>query len=195
MKSLRHSHRAALVTGLALVSGLIVAGPARADESVPAELALKVMLRVLAYDAAFSNHGTGDFTVVVPWKPGAEKARDAAMAAAGGLAEKSIKGRPLKFVALEFSSAASLADAANKAGATAFLAPAGLVAEDYGAIANATRRMKAYGLSLVPAGVDAGVMLGVANNGGRPQILLHREASQEVGASWPPAVLRLARVL
>lgn len=185
---------AQLVMG-ALLFGWLLPLSALADKSVPPELALKVMLRVLTYDAAFSQHGAGEFTVAVAYPSGAENGRDAALRAAGTLAEKTIQGRALKFVPVEFNSATSLVEAAKKAGAAAILAPAGLGARDYTVIANAARSMKAYGLSLVPEGSEAGVLLGVANNGGRPQLLLHREASQEIGANWPPSVLKLARLL
>lgn len=184
-----------LLVTLAWFGGLLAPSRASAEEAVPPELALKVMLKVLTYDASFQRQGDGDFVIAIAWPEGAEGARDAAMKAAGMLAEKSIQGRALRFVPVSYGSEGAISELARRLGAAAVLAPGGLKDGDYAAIARAARSLKVYGLALVPAGAEAGLVLGVANNNGRPQVLLHRESSQAIGASWPPAVLKLARLL
>lgn len=182
-----------LLTGCLAAS--LLPATARADDSVPAELALKVMLKVLTYDGAFATHGGGDFVIAVAYPEGEDGARDTAMNAAGQLSEKTIQGRTIRFVPLSFTTAASLLEQAKKAEVNAFIAPGGLRRSEYAAIAQTATTLKAYGLSLVPEGAEAGLVLGVANNNGRPQVLLNREASQAIGANWPPAVLKLAKLL
>jgi hypothetical protein len=168
-----------------VVATMVMAAGAAAEERVPEGLGLMVMLKVLSYDAAFANHGKGDFVVVVPFAAGQE-AKASALATAGEKLEvKSIKERPLKFVVAPLS---ELDDRKP----TAVLLYDGFAGDALKTALERARSSNWYVLSLDEKAVQRGAVLGVGLTNGKPQPLINIAAARALGADFGP-VLRLAR--
>ena len=167
------------------VAVAVVSASAQAQE-VPGHLALMVMLKVLTYDTNFASRGSGDFVVLVPFAKGdAGRAADT-VEKAEGVDLHSINDRALKFVAVPVS----------ELGATkgsAVLLHAGMAAEVAKDIVGQATRARLYSLAFDEALVKEGSMLGVASNGGKPQVLINVTTARSAGVDFAPAVLRVAR--
>lgn len=176
-----------LAVWLAVAPAAAWAQPAEA--SVPAPLALVVMLRVLTYDAAFATHGGDDFVVLLSGKPG--DASDKVLADLTGMAQTKLAGRLLKVerVAPDTLEAAVVQ---KKAGAVLVLAT------DAGGVAaglKAAQKGNAYTLAFAEEALRHGVMLGVGNKDGRPQPLLNPAALKAASVALPQSVLKVARLV
>jgi hypothetical protein len=169
----------------ALSSCLLVAGAAAAEE-VPDELALKLMLRVLTYDANFDRRGTGDFVVQVAFEKGHEARAARLVELAARLGLTTIARRPLKLVAAPLEGLD-----VSKSGAV-LVAPGTSAAVAHDVVKAATGG-KLYTMAFDEAVVKDGAMIGVASNDGRPQVLLNVVTARAIGADLNSAVLKVAR--
>jgi hypothetical protein len=169
----------------ALVACALVAFPAWADE-VPDELALKLMLRVVTYDAALSGRGSGEFVVLVPHERGQSAHAEQLVALAARLGIASLANRPLRFLPVPFGEL----DASK---ASAVLIPAGTAPQLAQDALRAATRHHLYSLAFDEALVKDGAMIGVASSDGRPQVLLNITTARAIGADLSSAVLKVAR--
>lgn len=169
-----------------LIAAVLVAGLGWAEDRVPEELGLKVILKVASYDAAFDSHGTGDFVVLVPFGPGDEAKANAAVSLGSSLEVKSIKERPLRFKAVP------LAELDPKK-ATALLIHTGFSLDALPGVLERARPARLYVFAFDEAAVQQGAVLGVGLANGKPQPLVNVGAARALGAEFGP-VLRLARI-
>lgn len=170
---------------------MLAGGAARAND-VPAPLALTVMLKVLTYDDRFDQHGQGDFLVLVPYGPAEEAAAREAVATASGLDQKSILKRGLRFDAVPLSQLRARV-VADKA--AALLAPRGTSDATAKELAAEAASSKLYTLAFDVKLVESSLLLGVANNQGRPQVVVNSTAAKACNVEFRPAVLKLARTV
>jgi hypothetical protein len=171
--------RAGAAVALALVAAVAYA-------QVPSQLALMVMLKVITYDTGFAGHGGGEFVIAVPYAKGEEASANEAVATSEAIDLKSINDRPLKFVTVPAAELSS-----NKA--SAVLLHAGMSAGTAREVLAHAAKAKLYSLAFDEQLVKDGAMLGVASNGGKPQVLINVVTARAAGVEFGPSVLKVAR--
>lgn len=179
----------------AVLATFVFATTAHAQERVPAELALRVMLRVLAYDKNLPGKDAGDFVILVAHEPGQGSALKETQAAATKLKGLALRNRNLRFEFVEFTSEGALTAAVAKSPPSALLVLPGLSVAGQTSAAVVSKQRRIFALTLDPAYVQKALTLGVANNDGRPQIVLNTTAAKHANADFDLAVLKLARVV
>lgn len=168
-----------------LAACLLVAGAAGADE-VPDDLALKLMLRVVTYDATFAQRGSGEFVVLVPFEKGQQARASQLVELAERLGLTTIANRPLKLHPVPVAEL-------DVAKGSALLVPPGT---SPGAVSDAVRaatHVKLYTMAFDEALVKDGAMIGVGLSDGKPQVLLNVSTARTIGAELSTAVLKVAR--
>lgn len=173
---------------------LLLASGVKADDAVPARLSLVLMLKLITYDQAFAERGSGEFVVVIPHLPGQEKELTVATEAISAIAQTRIAARALRFVPVAVDSLddGKLAKAldAEKAGALLWLKstpPARLAAFE-----KLAKERRLYTLALDSADASR-ALLAVEQHDGRPRPVLHLGQAKAIGASFPQSVLKIAR--
>lgn len=180
--------------GLLLLLGLLLAGPAAAQE-LPAKLGLLVMLKVIRYDKHFPEGRKDDFVVLVAHDPAMSAGLSSVLGASEELKELSIDTRRLRFVPIPVGSAQELGAAAERLKASAVLAAPGVSSAGAESLAKAASQLKLYSLSLDTAHVEKGILLGVTVQDGRPQIVINLRAAKDIDANFDVTVLKRARVV
>lgn len=181
-----------------LIAALSGPGYAWAQPSageVPPKLALMVMLKVLTYDRNLPNRGGGDFVVVIATEPAQEAGRREVEVAIKELRNAALRARPVRFVFASIEPGENLRRQLSDSKAQALLLLRGASPQGVELAARAGVDAQAYLLSLDPALVERTVAVGVANEGGRPKILINLTAARLVNAVFEPAVLKHARIL
>jgi hypothetical protein len=169
---------------------VLLSAAAAPPEEVPSTLALTLMLKVITYDGEFGRHGQGDFVVLVP---GDAEATRPVFEAVDQLEHKAILGRRLSFVAV---GAGEVEKKANELKASALLAPRGTSAAAAQQLSRLSGSSHLYSLALDPRLVEeGGLMLGVALNAGKPQLVMNVTAARAAGADFKPTVLKIARTV
>ena len=150
------------------------------------------MLKVLTYDAEFERRaGERDFVVLVPFAPAQADTARSLVAAGAALSIKTMVGRTLRFEAVaapEFEAQLVARDAG------AVLVPSGTQAEQAKGWAAAATRHQRYTITLEEELVKVGILLGVALNGGKPQVILNATTARAIKAEFNSAVMRVARI-
>jgi hypothetical protein len=180
-----------------LVAALALAAAARAEgEAVEPEVALPILLRVLTYDRGFKARGEGDFLVLLPADAANISRRDKVLAVARGMKLTSIQNRPLRYQALDFTSADALGQAIGGQTASAVLLIPGLPTAAVEQAKRAANGIHAYVLSLDTAVVEQkNAMVGVSIHDGHPQIVLNVDGARAANANFDNAVLKVARLV
>lgn len=173
----------------AIAAGLVLVG-ASAHAAVPPQLGVVVMLKVLTYDVGFAQRSSGDFVVCVPTS---EQNADlsTAFGAIGPVGTTMLAGRKVRLRPVPLDAAATLAEQK----ASALLLLPGLTPKQVQAWSQAAALLKVYSLSLVPADAQESVLLSVEEADGKPRPVLNKKLAGALSASFPPSVLRLARVV
>ncbi len=174
----------------AAIAGALVLWSASARAEVPPQLGVVVMLKVLTYDHAFADRASGDFVVCVPTS---EQHADlsSAYAAIGPVGETLLAGRKVRLVAVPLDGADGLFE--RKASAVLLLP--GLTPKQVERWSKAAERLKVYSLSLVPDDAEERVLLSVEEASGKPRPVVNKKLAAALGASFPPSVLKVARIV
>lgn len=177
---------------LAATFGVLAATNGYAQEKVPVNLALQLMLKVITYDQGFADRGTGDFVVLVPSGPDQAAGLNEALGAAKSMPPK-IQNRNIKFVPVAWDQIATAAAAQN---ASALLLISGATGAEAAAAVQLATSKKLYTLSLNPAFVDERrALLGVGAKDGKPQVVIHLATAKDAGVNFPTTVLKIARTV
>lgn len=179
-----------LRTGVVLLA-VLAATAARAEDRVPANLALQLLLKVVTYDQSFGGRGDGDFVVLVPSSSAETAALSEAMSAAKAMPPK-IQNRTLKFVPVGWD---TLAAAISEQNASAVLLISGASDTQITSAVKAATGKKLYSLSLDPSYVEQGALVGVAVKDGKPQLVIHLTAAKDAGITFPSSVLKIAKTV
>ena len=173
-----------------VAAGMLAALVAAAADA-PVKTSLLVVLKVLTYDAGFVARGKGDFVVLIP--PAGDPARASALLeVARGSGVTRILERPLKFV---LGSSDPLEAQAREAHASAILVPEGISGATAKEVARVGTALKIYTLAVEEAPVRQGLLLGVAVNDGKPQVVINITAARAQGVEFSASVLRIARTV
>ncbi len=176
---------------VAMALALIESTPAVAE--VPAPMAVVVMLKVITYDAAFDAENRSDFVVCIPYVAAQKSAAEQTVKALEGVASSKLGAHKVRVKAID---AEHLAAALEAEHASAVL----LLPETPKAVALEQRdlatKRKLYMLALDPAMVSAQhAMLGVAEENGKPKIVLNTTLAKAAGVELSASVLKVARLV
>lgn len=166
-----------------------------AEERLSPKLAMVLMLKALTYDQNFGSHGSGEFVVLFVHGSGHQRAAEEVLNAVAELKGTRIQGRPLRFIKAELKDASALRALTQEEQVAAVVALPGLPAHAVTSLAEVARAQRIYTLTLEPSFAEKELAVGVISNKGRMQLLINLSAARQVGASFEPTVLQLAKVL
>ena len=186
-----------LALRLALGLGAWVRPSAAQDMPVRADLQISLLAKVISYDRHLSRRASDDLVIGMLFQDdfrGSRDARDAIIAAAEGSSIQSILGFPFRFVALGIRSETDLERMLTESGVDIlYITPMRSI--DISAIAAACARHGVLTVTGVSEYVSRGVAAGIGEQGGRPVILINRDASAEQGASFSAQLLKVSRLV
>lgn len=171
----------------------LMAQAAVATADVPAPMALVVMLKVITYDLAFDPQNPTDFVICIPVAPGQRADAEQMMKLLEGVASSKLGEHHVR---IKTVSGEKLGPSLDGEHASAVLllpeTPAAVTAE---LRVEATKR-RLYMLSLDPATVSSQQsMLGVAEERGKPKIVLNPMLAKSLGIEFNASVLKVARLV
>jgi hypothetical protein len=171
------------------------AATASADEvSVPIELQVALLDRVLRYEATFASE-TAPVQILVVTRAGSpESTRVTAQLVAELMRAGRLGGRALRAAPITYSNATSLRSEVSASHARIIYLSAGL-ADVVGAIRSAEAGTGVITVSAVGAYVDHGALIGFELRSSRPRIVINLGESRSQGFRFDPRFLRLARVV
>lgn len=181
--------RAALAAAL-----LAVGGEARGETTVPVDLQVDLMRRVVRFERGFAGRGGAEVKLILVQRGSGSPDPVAAQLGKALEGAKEIGGKPLKIVAHRFSSAATLKKAvAAESAQLVYLTP-GMEAEMEG-IAAALAGVQVITISTDGDQVDRGAVLGFELVSARPKIALNLGQARKQGLDFNSDLFRLARVV
>ena len=186
-----------LAFGLALGLGAWVRPIAAQDMPVRADLQVPLLAKVISYDRHLAQRASDDLVIGVLFQDdfrGSRDARDAIIAAAQGSSIQSILGFPFRFVALRIRSETDMERMLTESGVDIlYITPMRSI--DIRAIAAACARNGVLTVTGVSEYVSRGVAAGIGEQGGRPVILINRDAAAAQGASFSAQLLKVSSLV
>jgi hypothetical protein len=183
--------------GLVLLTALGPAAPiARGDElSVPVDLQIQLLARVVRYERSFAARSSEPATIVVVARSRSPESHRVATQLVASLSRTGhIGGRPVRVSRVEFTSAAVLGQELDRSNASILYTAPGL-SRDMDAIARTLDGRSILSISAVGGDVDHGVVLGFELVASRPQIAIHLGRARAQQVEFSAQLLRLARVV
>lgn len=180
---------------IALTLSLCVQTVADADEvSVPVELQIALLDRVLRYETRFAGESSPVHVLVVRRDGSAESARVTTQLVAELNRTGRLGGRTLEVDPVTYTSPSSLRGEVDAAHARIVYLSAGL-ADVVPAIGASDVGDGVITVSAVGAYVELGAVLGFELHSSRPRIAVNLGSSRDRGLRFDPRFLRLARVV
>ena len=173
----------------------LVASVAAADEvSVPVDLQVQLLDRIVRYERSFAAQ-TSPVRVLVVTRPSSpESVRVSAQLVARLRHSGRLGGRPMTVEATLFTNAGALATTARSSSARlVYLAPG--LAADVPAIGSGLVGLDLITVSAVGSDVDRGIVLGFELVSSRPRVVVHLAAARAQNLQFSAQFLRLARVV
>ena len=187
----------ALAFGLPLGLGLWVRPIAAQDMRVRADLQVPLLAKVLSYDRHLAHRASDDLVVGVLFQDdfrGSRDARDEILRAAEHGSVQSILGVPLRFVAVRIGDETDMERMLTESGVDIlYVTPMRSI--DIEAIAAACARNGVLTVTGVYEYVSRGIAAGIGEQGGRPVILINRDAAAEQGASFSAQLLKMSTLV
>lgn len=175
--------------GISAVSVLALRQAEAARPEVPAALRVAILLKVLAYDRALAANGRDTVRIGVVFENGDRDSRSDRddVLAAFDASQKKVAAKKAEMEAIR------LPDVADRAAELDVLyACAGVGIDPLLAAVNGKRRPL---FAPTREGVEAGAVLGVIAQDGKPKLLINVNASIEAGMKLDPQILRLAELV
>ena len=168
---------------------------ARAETTVPLDLQVELLLKVVRFERGFARRSELGVTVLLVTRHGDPASERAAAQLTRGLRDaRQIAGRPVRIIAHLYTSAAALKSATAGEGAQLVYLTPGLDA-DVADIASAMVGVPAITVSTDGDQVDRGIILGFALVSARPKIALNVGQAKRQGLDFNSDLFRLARVI
>jgi len=184
---------------LALLALTFWRGSAHAQQmDAPAEIQIPLLFKILTFDRNLGTRAPGDDIVIaIVFQTGYRAsmlARDQAMDALTLLKDSTISGHPVRWVAMELTSAAALQLALihNRVDVI-YVTP--LRGVDLEAIMVPARAAAITTFTGVPSYVEQGLALGVGIARQRPQIIVNLFAARAEGSDFTSQLLRVSKVV
>jgi hypothetical protein len=180
---------------LCLCCGLL---PLFAQEiAVPIEAQIPLLCKVITYDRDLKKRAGGELVIAVLYQRKFKSSLNIKDEVVGALEKMEIltdTNLRLRCVAIELIDEKNLLqELVSKEVDVVYLTPTR--AFDIDSITLVTRERHVLSLTGVPDYVGAGISVGVAAKGEKPQILINRVAAQEEGADFSSQLLKLAKVI
>lgn len=168
---------------------------ATAETTVPLELQVDLLRRVVRFERGFAARARDQVKVLVVVRPRSGDSESTAASLSKALeAARDIAGKPIQVSLHRFSSAALLKKAVLGAGAQIAYLPPGLE-DDMDAIAAGLAGVPVITIATDGEQVDRGAVLGFELVSARPKIALNLGQARRQGLSFEADLLRLARVV
>jgi hypothetical protein len=182
--------------GAALLLGIGVEVRA-AEMLVPAETQVPLLLKILTYDRNLAQKSGSELVVGVIFNSSnraSSGAADKVGTALYGMTGRTVKGRPLRWFAVEYTNVNDLESAVRSKGIGVFyLAPGNDVhVPDILALC---RRLGVTSMTGVPEYVREGVSVGVGYAQDRPQILINLSSARAERSDFDASLLRIATIV
>jgi YfiR/HmsC-like len=178
---------------------LAIAGPVRAAEemSLAPNLQIPILLKILTYDRHFlSRYGT-EFTFGVLYAPADPESVKAANAVADYMYQargKTVKGLPLSYYLLEYTTPEGLERSIATRGIDVlYVAPGN--AKNLAAITKVSQDRGITTTTGIPDYVRSGVAVGVAQSQGHLQYLVNLTSARAEGAEFDASLLRISTIV
>lgn len=186
-------YRAVLLAGLI---SLLPCGRLWAQTSLPFDVQVPLLLKVLSYDRALNRNGSGDLVLAVLYDAAnstSTAAKTAFTRAVRASDVSVVNGRTVKLVEINVAAGQVGAAMKDKGATAAYLTP-GLEARlEQLVAASAEAKVTLMGGS--ERYVKQGAAVGVAEAGGRPEILINLRTARTAGADLPAPLLKIATVI
>lgn len=179
------------------VAGLLGAptGPVAADEvSVPIELQVALLERIVRYERTFAAETTPVSVLVVSRASSAESLRVTGQLVAGLQHAGSLGGRTVAATTFSFTNAAGLRAEVGRTHARIVYLTAGL-GDEVGRIRTALAGAGVITVAAVGADVDRGAVVGFELVSSRPRIIVNLTVARAEQLQFNGQFLRLARVI
>jgi hypothetical protein len=174
---------------------LLTAARAGADPTVPLDLQVDLLRKVVRFERGFAGRGGAQVTLLLVGRPHNSDGERAAAQIAGAMARaREIAGRPVKVTTHDYSSPAALRRAVSDSGAQLVYLLPGL-AGDIAAIAAALDGLPAITVSTDGEEVERGAVLGFELASAHPKIVLNLGQARKQRLDFDSDLFRLARVV
>lgn len=186
-----------LASALCLAVVGMAAAPGMEQTVVPMEVQAPLLVKILAYDRALPERVGEELVVGILYQERVRESltvKDAALAHFGHGGATHLQKTPVRAVVLPLGDMEELTELIRLHGVdVVYVAPLRAVS-----ISELVLHTRAAGVSTitgVPAYVEGGVAVGVAERGGRPRIVVNLGASRAEGSEYRAELLRLATVV
>jgi hypothetical protein len=168
-----------------------------ADMPVPADTQVPLLLKILTYDRNLASKTGSDLVVGVVFDSGnraSAAAADKVGTALYAMKGRTVKGRPLKWFAVEYTGAADLEKVVRSKGIGVFYLTPGNDANVVDIVA-LSRRLGVTSMTGVPDYVRQGISIGVGYSQDRPQILINLSSARAERSDLDASLLRIATIV
>lgn len=185
----RHS---VLLAGLTI--GLLPPSARSQGMDVPATIQIPILLKVLTYDRQLRLRAPETVVLAVAFQSGnrtSSLARDEVMKALA-VAREQLKELPFRVITIDLDKESLPEFLAMMGVNVLYVAP--LRGVDIRKLASTTRAARVTSITGVARYVELGLGAGLADQGGRPKILINLDACRLEGADFAAELLKLARI-
>jgi len=166
--------------------------------SFPPDVQITLLLKILTYDRSFTVKAKSQVMIGVVYVAGdaeSVKAKDEILKTLQLVADRTIKGVPIKAVALEYKDPKSLAETVRSQGINVFYIAPG----NANTLTELLRMSHTRGITTatgVPEYVQRGVAIGIGKKADqKPDILINLPSSRQEGSEFDASLLRIATVV
>ena len=166
--------------------------------SFPPDVQITLLLKILTYDRSFAVKAKSQVMIGVVYVAGdaeSVKAKDDILKTLQLVADRTIKGVPIKAVALEYKDPKSLAETVRSQGINVFYIAPG----NANTLTELLRMSHTRGITTatgVPEYVQRGVAIGIGKKADqKPDILINLSSSRQEGSEFDASLLRIANIV
>ena len=166
--------------------------------SFPPDVQVTLLLKILTYDRSFAVKAKSQVMIGVVYVAGdaeSVKAKDDILKTLQLVADRTIKGVPIKAVALEYKDPKSLAETVRSQGINVFYIAPG----NANTLTELLRMSHTRGITTatgVPEYVQRGVAIGIGKKADqKPDILINLPSSRQEGSEFDASLLRIANIV
>lgn len=175
------------------LSGLVGTLDARAATTVPLELQVELLRKIIKFERGFAGRGGPTVKVMIVHRPGLPASERAAAQLRNAL-KGDIGGREVAATSHTFSTIATLAQAIRAESAQlVYFAPG--FNDEFQQIASGLAGLTVLTVSTDGDAVDRGAVLGFELNASRPRIALNDAQARKQGLNFNSDLFRIARVI
>ena len=166
--------------------------------SFPPDVQITLLLKILTYDRSFAVKAKSQVMIGVVYVAGdaeSVKAKDDILKTLQLVADRTIKGVPIKAVPLEYKDPKSLAETVRSQGINVFYIAPG----NANTLTELLRMSHTRGITTatgVPEYVQRGVAIGIGKKADqKPDILINLSSSRQEGSEFDASLLRIANIV